>query len=46
MLTFLSMVFDFFDDLLSFEIINGVSLYIVFFYNMILLSFWVVFTRR
>lgn len=46
MLSFLSMVLASLDDLLSIEIIRGLSLYTLLFYNMFIVSFWVVFTRR
>lgn len=46
MISFLSMVLGALDDFLSIEIIRGLSLYTLLFYNMFIVSFWVVFTRR
>lgn len=46
MVSFLSMVLTALDDLLSIEIIRGLSIYTLLFYNMFIVSFWVVFTRR
>lgn len=46
MFTFLTMILGALDDLLSIEIIRGLSIYTLFFYNMFIVSFWVVFTRR
>lgn len=46
MVSFLTMVLSSLDDLLSIEIIRGLSIYTLLFYNMFIVSFWVVFTRR
>lgn len=46
MLTFLSAILSFLEKVLSLEIVTGITLGTIFFFNMVLISFWAVFTRR
>lgn len=45
-LDFLSILFDFFTTVLSYEIISGITLRTVFVYNFILIAIFYIFARR
>jgi len=46
MITFLTYLVTFLNKVLSLEIVRGIDLYSMLFFNMFVISFWVVVTRR
>lgn len=46
MITYLGYLMQFLNTILNINIVNGITIGTMFFYNLMLITFWFVFTRR